>query len=176
MEFFAYAIKLLIAGLFIHAGFSKLQPQNQSYYADVIDGYGVIPVSFSHAMPKLIGASEFVISMAVLSVSFAHFGLLAAALLLAVYLASFAKQLVQGQTDINCGCAGPGMDVKISPMLLLRNVILIGLCLTSVSVGASSLSTTWLLAIPLAATMGLIYLSCEQLIINQQKIVRLQNV
>ena len=178
MAFFAYAIALLIAGLFMHAGSSKLLSQNQRYYTDVIQSYAIAPGSLTPLLPRLIGSFESLIALLILLPMFSRVGLFAAAGLLALYLLVFAKLLMQGRADINCGCAGPGAEVKISSTLLLRNGILIALCLFSantVAVTAAEFITGWFLILPLAAVLGLIYLSCDQLIVNQQKIEMLRN-
>jgi uncharacterized membrane protein YphA (DoxX/SURF4 family) len=178
MALFAYAIALLIAGLFLHAGSSKLLPQNQRYYADAIESYSIAPRSLSPLLPRLIGSFESLIALLILLPMFSRVGLFAAAALLAVYLMVFAKLLIQGRADINCGCAGPGADLRISGTLLLRNGILIALCLFAarlVTVTAAEFISAWFLILPLAVVLGLIYLSCDQLIVNQQKIEMLRN-
>ena len=174
MEIFVYAVSLLIAGLLAHAGISKLLPQNQHYYTDVIQGYGV-PKNQSFALPRLIGLTELVIAILVLTPQFTTMGLTGAAILFAIYLIAFIKQLAQGKADANCGCAGPGANMMISPMLLLRNTVLISMCLLGMSIDFSSFSATWFIVIPLAISLGFVYHSCEQLIVNQQKIQMLHN-
>ena len=92
-----------------------------------------------------------------------------------VYLLVFAKQMLQGKADMNCGCAGPGADLIISPMLLLRNAVLVALCLFAIGYGTTTTGMAWLVVLPLALVLGLIYLSCDQLIANQQKIQLIGN-
>ena len=179
MTIFAYAIKLLIAGLFLHAGISKLNPQNQHYYQGVVQGYGFTDSSFKlgsllNIMPFIIGGFETLTALAIVIQQTTSFGLVAAAALLGLYGAIFAKQLLQGKADINCGCAGPGADVKISPMLLLRNGVLVALCVFALLVESSSFAASWFVVLPLAAVLSLIYLSSEQLMLNQQKIQMLR--
>ena len=178
LSIFAYAIALLIAGLFLHAGSNKLLSQNQSYYTDVIQSYGVAPSGVVPWLPRVIGSFESLIALLVLLPMFSRVGLFAAAGLLAVYLLVFAKLLMQGRADINCGCAGPGAEVRISATLLLRNGLLIVLSLfaaNAVAVTAAEFIGTWFLILPLAAVLGLVYLSCDQMMVNQQKIEMLRN-
>jgi len=175
MAIVAYAIKLLIAGLFLHAGFSKLQPHNQAYYRGVIRAYGVVPPGLIAALPRIMGGIEMLTAVAILLPFYSSTGLIATTGLLTLYLLMFVKQLLQGRADIDCGCAGPGADVKISPALLLRNIILIGLCVFAINAATATFLSIWFLALPLAMMFGLIYVSCEQLMVNQQKIKLLWN-
>ena len=170
MSIFAYAIQLFIAGLFLHAGISKLSPQNQSYYQQVVQSYELLTSDLVKLIPFILGGFEILAALAILIKQTSSIGLIAATALLTLYGLVFVKQLVQGKTDINCGCAGPGADVRISPMLLVRNATLVALCVYAIMVGSSSLLENWFLVLPIAAVLSLIYLSSEQLMLNQQKI------
>ena len=178
LSIFADAIALLIAGLFLHAGSSKILPQNQRFYSDVMQSYAIAPSTLIPLLPRLIGSLEVLIALLILLPMFSSIGLITAAGLLAFYLLIFARLLIQGRVDINCGCAGPGAEVKISPMLLLRNGMLIALCLfaaNTVTAITTVSAMSWFLILPLATVLGLLYLSCDQLIVNQQKIEKLRN-
>ena len=170
MSIFAYAIQLLIAALFLHAGISKLSPQNQSYYQRVVQGYELFPSSFVKLIPFILGVFEILAALAILIKQTSSIGLIAATALLSLYGLVFARQLLKGKTDINCGCAGPGADVRISPLLLVRNATLVALCVFAIIVGSSTFVASWFLVVPIATVLGLIYLSSEQLMLNQQKI------
>ena len=167
---FTGAIGLLIAGILLQAGLSKLSAENQGYYARTIQSYGVVPEAIALFLAKVIGVAEIAICALILIPATAKIGLLFASSLFAIYLLAFAKQLLQGKADMNCGCGGPGADLKISPMLLLRNATLIGLCLFAVDSQTVTFGIAWIVVIPLAIMLGLVYLSCDQLIANQQKI------
>ena len=174
MAVFAYAVKLMIAGLFLYAGLSKLRPANQRYYQSVIEGYGFTSSNLQKLLPTLIGAFELVTVIVIIVPTMAFYGLLGAAFLLTVYGLIFTMQMLQGRADINCGCAGPGADVKIGPALIFRNGVLVVLSLFAASSAGASFES-WYLVLPISATLGLIYLSAEQLMLNQQKIQLLRN-
>lgn len=174
-EIVAYALQWLIAGIFLQAGVSKLQTENQHYYANAIEAYGMTPKSLTQILPGLIGGFEVLICLLILLPAATKLGLIVAAGLFGVYLAAFAKQILQGKADMNCGCAGPGADVKISPLLLVRNAVLTLLCLFAVSSAAVPLGFEWFLVLPMAGIFALIYFSSDQLIANQQKIQLLEN-
>ena len=175
LEIMAYALQLMVVGIFAQAGASKLRAENQGYYARAIEGYGLTPSALTPVMPRLIGGFELLICLLILLPTTTKLGLISAACLFAVYLVAFAKQILQGKADMNCGCAGPGAEVKISPMLLVRNGMLVVLCLIAAQSAMVPLGAEWFLALPTAAIFALIYLSSDQLIANQQKIKLLGN-
>lgn len=172
---FAGAIAWLLAGIFLQAGVSKLAVANRAYYIATIDAYGVIPRGLLAAMPVAIGLFEVLIGIAILLPATSVAGLLIAAALTAFYLLLFARQILQGKADMNCGCAGPGADLKVSPMLLTRNAVLVALCIFAIKFAPVAVGNAWFLVLPLAGMLALIYLSCEQLIANQQKVQLLDN-
>ena len=112
---FAYAIQWLIAGILFQAGISKLPAENHAYYASAIQAYEMTPSALTPILPRAIGIFEVLICLLILMPMTSTFGLIAAAGLLGLYLMAFSKQLLQGRADMNCGCAGPGAEVKISP-------------------------------------------------------------
>ena len=170
----AYAIPWFVAGLFVFAGVSKLKPENQAFYKDAIDNYSVVPITISGALARIIGLAEILIAGLCLFPATMQLGLTAAAGLLAVYALVILKQLLQGKADMDCGCAGPGAQIKISTPLIVRNLALIVLCLWATSQIPSGTTATWMLTIPFAAMLGAFYLSSEQLIANGQKIQQLR--
>jgi uncharacterized membrane protein YphA (DoxX/SURF4 family) len=165
---------LLIAGIFLAAGISKWQAENQLFYQQTIDAYAITPVRWTACLLKLLAIAE--IGIALLSVVplTQKFGLLLAAIMLSVYLYSFAKQLKQGKVDMVCGCAGSSKRLKISSGLLIRNALLIGMCILAIFTPVNSVTLSWFIVLPTAVLSGLFYLSCEQLISNNQKIQALR--
>ena len=175
LQLLAYALQCLIAAIFVQAGLSKMPGENQNHYASVIDAYGMTPKSLSPVLPRAIGSFELCVSVLILLAATSKIGLMCAAALFGLYLFAFAKQLMQGKADMDCGCAGPGAGVKISPLLLLRNATLIILCLLAVQSDVVPFGLEWLLVLPTAGIFVLIYFSSDQLIANQQKIQLLEN-
>lgn len=106
-------------------------------------------------------------------------GLIGCGLLLLVYMLAMAKQLWQGKLDMDCGCAGPAGSVKVSPALLLRNSVFIGLllvCLMDPFRAAALNINHWFVATPMAVLLILINQSSEQLLANAQKLKLLKAV
>ncbi len=97
-----------------------------------------------------------------------------AILLLVLYACFLAYQIAQGRAGIDCGCAGPGGDIKVSGHLVLRNVFLALAALACLNTPHSIMSNvdimSWGLIIGFTISLILLYASSEQLISNAQKL------
>jgi len=171
----ANALQWVIAAIFMQAGVSKLRVENQAYYVNVIGGYAMTPKQLTPIMPRVVGCLELLCCMLILVPVTSRLGLVLAVCLFALYLSAFIKQIIQGKADMNCGCAGPGAEVKISPMLVARNALLILICLFALKSVGMPYGYQWFLVLPTAAVFCLIYTSSDQLIANQQKIQLMEN-
>lgn len=171
------AIALFMFWLFLSAGMSKLKPSNRHYYVGVFGQYGVTLPELVNASVWIIGSLEVVSGILILVPEFRMAGAALCAIMLAVYWCLFANQIRQGKVDIDCGCAGPGGGVMVSPALLIRNALLMAL-LGLLTFSNETLTTSvridyWLLSAVMAAMIVLISLSAEHLIANAQKLKRL---
>lgn len=166
---------ILIAVIFAHAGFSKLTPDNRVYYQTVIADYGLTPQSWSSHLVLFIGSIEILIALLTILSLTQTLGLMLASGLLTVYTLVFLKQLYQGKADMDCGCAGPSAGVKIGFGLVLRNIALILVCVVAIINFPVITTDSYLLALPLAIALILIYSSIEQLVTNKQKIQAIRN-
>ena len=175
IQIITHALQWLIAGIFMQAGLSKLMTENQTYYANAIEAYAMAPKVLTPLLPRVIGAIEVITCLLILIPATAQIGLISAASLFTLYLLAFAKQIAQGKADMNCGCAGPGAQVKISPLLLARNAVLVLISLFASQSVALPFGYAWFLVFPAAAILASIYFSSDQLIANQQKIQLLGN-
>lgn len=177
------ASALFLLWLFAQAGTHKLSLHNFNYYAELITEYlnlnsGIHKQDHAKKLELLIktsGCIEIVLAIAlVIPASRA----IAAPLCIAIltgYFILMAYQLYLGKRDMDCGCGGPAGQLKISPLLLARNLIYIlftSLCLVS---GLASFSALSVIAIAIAFTTILLNLIIEQLIVNQQKLKLLRN-
>lgn len=179
MGLLGLSICLFLAALFTQAGVSKLATANQAYYQQVIGSYSIVPDALPNSMlavlPRVIGATELLLAVLLLIPMVSAIGLGLAAVLLSFYTLILLMQLMEGKAGIDCGCAGPGADTKVSPMLVARNLALLALSISAVYAVSSVGIVFQALAIPLAIMIGLIYLSSDQLIANHQKIQLLNN-
>lgn len=178
MEVFSvlsHSIALLMLWIFIASGLSKLAPANQLYYQTVLADYGIKLPELAKVCVRLLGVIEIISGLAIIFPATRTFGVVVCSLLFAVYFCAIARQLWQGKTDTDCGCAGPAGSVKVSPLLLLRNtmfVALLGVCfLGALSTANQFVSIfVWLLAFPMGIFLILMNQSLEQLLANQQKL------
>ncbi len=168
------AFSFLIIGIFLVSGLSKLRKQNHWYYKNTIENYDMVPSAWAGPMVKFIACVEIFIALLTLVPSIQKVGLVLAACMLLIYGYSFIKQLEQGRVGIACGCSGPASDLTISAALVIRNAVLVLLCLVACLTPWGASQTNWSIVVPAAMALGLIYISIEQLLSNNQKIQALR--
>lgn len=167
------AIALFLLWLFLSTGLHKLQPANHGYYADVFSNYGVALPAIARYLPKLVGAAEIAVGVLIVLPNTRAIGVAAAVAVLLIYLVLMARQLSLGNKDIDCGCAGPLGDTRISSQLLWRNGVLVALALCCLLPAKEFGMQSVALVFAFALLLILLYLSAEQLIGNGQKLKRL---
>lgn len=178
------AISVFMLWLFLSAGVSKLNPVNRHFYTEVLNDYGVALPDLARVLVWLLGVVEVLAAIFIILPTSRLLGAILCGALLMMYFCVIAQKIRQGKLDMNCGCAGPGGLVTLSPMLLLRNALLIGLLIllaaTLIPSGFSLSSIQafgidiWLLSLVVAVMMIFIYLSAEHLLANQQKLALLK--
>lgn len=173
-------VAIFMLWMFLLAGFSKLNPANRNFYNDVIASYGIALPELAKVIVLILGSVELLAGLLVLFPASRFIGSMLCATLLTVYFFAMAMQIVRGKSDADCGCAGPGQTMKISPALLLRNLIYLGILsslwfspVSSFSLNFADLKL-WLLPIVVAMAMVLISSSVENLLENTQKITRIK--
>lgn len=169
------AAALFLLWLLLQAGLHKLKPSNQSYYRDLLADYGGVFKKFAEVLSPALGVVECLLGLALVIPASRSAAAAVALLLLGGYFLALAWQLYQGKKDMDCGCAGPGFDLKISPALLWRNAALM-LVAASCFTGGSGFGL-WqsLNALAFALVLVLIYICSEGLLANAQKIKALRS-
>jgi len=166
--------------MFVSAGISKLAPANREFYQSVFDSYGVKHAGIARISTWSLGSMELLAGVLTVLPESRALGAAACVVLLSVYMLAMANQIRQGKLDADCGCTGPGGGVAISPVLLIRNGVLIGLLILVFLVDASFLGRPevehWLLPSLLAVMFILISVCAEQLLASAQKLKRLRYV
>lgn len=170
VSLFSDAVALFFLWLFFSAGLSKLTPQNLSYYQELFDEYGIHSARLSAIMVKTLGAVELLSALAIVFPTTRTFAATVIFALLLTYLVSMYLQLRQGKKDQDCGCAGPGAHIKISPATIWRNAILSFLAISCLFSPYSQINTQWFLSLVFAFFLILTYLSAEKAIANYQRI------
>lgn len=161
-------VALFMLWLFLTAGISKLKPENKRFYKELLGEYGVVKPSLSRSIVVLLGATEVLLALAILLPVSRYFAAFAVALLLSFYLVVMAVKLYQGKVDMDCGCAGPWADVKISPILLWRNGLLILATFMCLAPSVGKIQPMWFISSMVALFGILLYSSVEKLIANKQ--------
>jgi len=152
--------------LFVQAAWHKLgAPQ---YYRRLMTRYvgrlgGGIAV-------WLVALLEAYIALSLLLPQSRSAGLAAAAALLLAYGGLMASQVLRGESNMQCGCAGPGSQLGVSWALVVRNGVCAGLALLAMTSGGTA-NAGWIglvISLLVALFALLVYETSEQLISNAQ--------
>lgn len=165
-ELVVSAVSLFFAWLFAVSAWHKLR--HPGYYRDLLRSWFVAGPRWLDVRPLAI--LELLIVVTLLFPVSRMGALVAVAVLLLLYAAAMAWQLLQGRTSLKCGCAGPATDTTISGALIWRNL----LCAQLAVLAAQPVSVKLAHALDIgvaalcAVFMCLLYLCCEQLMSNAQ--------
>jgi hypothetical protein len=169
------ASALFLLWLFGSAALNKLKTDNRLYYQTVLSGYGIDHVLLAKLLPASIGLLELALGLLMVIPASRGYAAIAAIALLAGYATAFSVQLLQGKAGIDCGCAGPAGDIKLSGHLLVRNLLLMALAIGCLLPAQGLGLGYWSLVSLSALLLVLLYLCTEQLLGNAQKLTALAN-
>lgn len=167
----AYGIAFFLAWLLGVSAWHKFR--SPAFYRSLVGVYlGGLPVP-AGLVPALAGAETALALLLVLPATRA-LALACAAGLLLGYALLMANKLLEGRRDLRCGCAGPAADVLLSPALVLRNLVCAGLGLAAIPLvaGPFGFVVTLVAGLSVASFLTLMYLCCEQLIGNAQRMAK----
>ncbi len=168
------ASALFLLWLFVAAGSHKLLSSQRGYYEVVFTAYGIESPFAAKHLPIVVGLVEVMVGMALVIPALRGWGSVAALSILFFYFLLVGVQLLRGKADMDCGCAGPDGETKISAHLLVRNLVLMALAvLCLLSIGDAGVMP-WVMSVLTALVLILVYLSCGQLIATAQKIKQLE--
>ncbi len=165
-----YTLAIFFVWLLAVAGWHKLN--HREYYVDLIREQFPSLASMSGGVVYLLAVTEISLAAGLVISPLREAAWIGVAVLLAGYLTVMTRQLARGRIDMKCGCAGPASDLRISPVLLARNAVLILLALAAAvaPAGATPLTASLLLtALPAGLFMIGVYLCVEQLMLNAQR-------
>lgn len=152
--------------LFVQAAFHKLHaPQ---YYRRLMTRY--VGRSGGGIAVWLVALLEAYIALSLLLPQSRAAGLAAAAGLLLAYGGLMASQVLRGESDMQCGCAGPDSQLGVSWALVIRNGVCAGLALLAMTSGGAA-NAGWIglvISLFIALFALLVYETSEQLISNAQ--------
>lgn len=157
-----------LALLFLHAALHKLR--DLPAFVKALADYEILPAAAAWPAACSVVAIELGLSIALALVTDPVPALAAAALLLA-YGAAIAINLWRGRRDIDCGCAGPAGRTRLSPSLLIRNLVLAAASLVS-ALPEATRPLAWLDAFSVVAAIALatlVYAASETALANAQR-------
>jgi hypothetical protein len=107
--------------LFALAGAHKLRARAE--FAETLAGYRVLSARLVPRASLLVPTFECLIAVGLLIASARQTASLAGAALLTVYAGAMGMNLLRGRRQLDCGCLGPRGGGRISPALVLRNML-----------------------------------------------------
>ena len=168
------AMALLMLWLFIQAALHKLLPANRSYFTDLLEQQFSLAPKAGVILTGFIGIMELILALAIIYPDTRPIASVLVALILIMYAANMVVQMYLGKKDMECGCAGPGREIKISVSLVVRNLILAALALFCLSPIQDIGWSMGLLSLQLAVVAVLVNQSAELLLENSQKLALLR--
>lgn len=160
------ALGLALAGIWLRAVAHKGAAPRA--FRAAVAGYGLLPAPLVGVAAWGLGLAELGVALALLAPVSRGAGALASAVLLALYGAAMAVNLVRGRRDLDCGCAGPGAGRPLGEGLLLRNGLLIA-CSGLAALPPGPRSLGWLDGFTVvvgAMTLLLLYAGAEAALAN----------
>jgi thiol-disulfide isomerase/thioredoxin/uncharacterized membrane protein YphA (DoxX/SURF4 family) len=136
------ALRLVLAGVFLTAGIGKLRdlPGSRRAVAD----FGV-PERAARVVGLLLPLAEIAIAVALVPSPSARWGALAAAILLAAFIAGIARSLARGEQP-DCHCFGQIHSAPASRATLARNAVLLAFAGVIVVYGSGPALDDWVSA------------------------------
>ena len=183
MAVIGLCVCLFLVWLFALAAYHKFT--HLTYYSELLLEY--LPTNGSTLLPPaalkrvaapVLAAMELSVAVLLLVPASRTIALLMAIALLSMYATAMLVQLILGRRQLNCGCAGPASNTRISGVLVVRNIVLVLLAVAALSTGTSVSVSGLTVLVTGCATVFIIllYLCAEQLIGNHQQLAVLKGV
>ncbi len=170
---YALTIVILIAFVFALAGIHKVM--DYARHAGVVADYRVVPVWFVPLLAPLLIVLEFGVAVLVLLPGTRSAGLILTIGLLLIYILAIGLNLVRGRTSIDCGCGWGSQGQQINAWLIVRNLVMIVLCVMALLPSTNRLlqPVDLILAAVAGAALIAIYSIGDLLIANGSKMSNL---
>jgi hypothetical protein len=162
----AISIQLFAIILFLNSAIHKVRDYRD--FVSILAGYKLVPLSAVWVLGGIVLVAEFLAVLGLLlTVPFLKY---LAALLLIGYAIAIQVNVARGRTELDCGCGGQSQP--ISQALVIRNVAIAILLVWSTNIAGfvdiiGIGVTYWALIIGIVISLGSLYLSYNQLCLNQ---------
>ena len=145
-------------------------------FAATLDDYRLVPRTLVRIVAGLVVCIELIIAFCLIVPATRSAALVASAVLLSIYAAAIAINLVRGRRHIDCGCMGPAGRQTLSGWLIARNLVVALIAVVS-TVSITERTLIWLDLITIGAgvaVLALAYSSANYLIANAPELARLR--
>jgi uncharacterized membrane protein YphA (DoxX/SURF4 family) len=121
MRALVIVLRLLLAGVFLFAAYTKLR-QPWLLFAMSIDSYAILPEWAVLATARILPWAELLLGVVLLTGLWLRYAAIAATVILSIFLAAVLRSYIKGMA-IDCGCFGVGE--ALSAKTLIRDGALI---------------------------------------------------
>jgi uncharacterized membrane protein len=137
-----------------------------TWFAHTLAEYRILPAALAVPTAGLLLAAEAAVTLGLVLPQTRPFAAAGAVILLALYGAAIAINLLRGRNRIDCGCGGTGQG--LSWFLVFRNALLAGLALVAAQapVSADLGLIGWVTALAGIASLWLLLVGAEKLAEN----------
>jgi uncharacterized membrane protein YphA (DoxX/SURF4 family) len=129
--------RLIIAGIFIYAGYAKLREPWLQFVVS-LDSFKILPENTLEPIARTMPWLEVALGIAMVTGIFARWFALIATLLLATFVAAAARAYSMG-LQVDCGCFGAGANEALGPKWFAEHGGMLALA-AAVTVGAFLMS------------------------------------
>ncbi len=119
MPYITFLLRVLLGGLFIWSGVSKLQ--HMFLFQAAVGAYGILPASFVPVVAKALPWLEVMAGFYLIIGLFTRFASGLMAVMLTVFIVAISRALLNGQ-EIDCGCYLAGHSEPVSIKKLAEDV------------------------------------------------------
>jgi uncharacterized membrane protein YphA (DoxX/SURF4 family) len=169
-----WTASLLLGAIFLASAAMKFTDLDE--FRGALESYRIAPAIFEPVLAFAIPIVELFAAIGLMFTSWRTGAAIALLLLLALFSAAIAINLVRGRIYIDCGCFGPALRQKISWRLVARNGALAMLTIVAATPTASrELGTLDFATIALGATtLAILYAAANYLRANAPRLAALE--
>ena len=138
--------------------------------------YQLVPERATGALAAAVVAGELATGLGLLDSPLRLMAAVAALVWLSAYSFAIALNLVRGRRDIDCGCSGPAFRQPLTPWLLARNALLIGIAAAGLAPvqGRALLWGDSVTVVGGVAVLAALYAASNRMLANAPALARLR--
>ena len=131
------ALRLVVGITFLYASIDKVLHPNQ--FAVAVRSYQIIPVSLSNLFALVLSWAELATGILLILGVFTRQAAGAVLLMLAMFIAALSVVMIKGMV-IDCGCFSTDGHMPVNVWLVIRNVLMLAVCVLLMRNGPGALS------------------------------------